>query len=537
MATAKPQKSLLSKYATANIGSWNIQGGLRSAHDSELLMADCEKHNLSVCAFQETHCEPQSFSGKNGKIICLNSETPNEGHSNYGQGFYISNQWLDYLWGIKRINNRISVIRFRTNKYGDKKVNIVIINVYAPTSKLTKTDPEITESFYQQLNSTIETYKKHTHLLIIAGDFNAKIGQKLDETEFYMGSYGKGTRNNNGYQLASFLTDSNLYLTNTTFKCSLKNRTTWSSYIQDKPRFNQIDYIALQKRRLIRYRGILQNSKSFENTIFPSDHRLIITTLNFKAIHRVRYRELIIPPQPQEKLQFDRVHKDISILGTNEDLKTNYQQSITEDIQSYTPEQREDLNTLYSELTKTLIKAVTRVCPNKPDPLSKKVQFSGDPLLQTWSIQRKLIQKKLIRTSKNRRNNLTHIRNILQKNITSRINYLQNEKLNHIAKTLEENKGNKRCFEAQRLLKRHSYTAFQLIDENGNMLHNPTQLIPLVHDWYTKIFSQQGIGPPQCWDGEPRPLSHPITPEEVSIGASKLKNGRAIGPDGLEGEL
>lgn len=39
------------------------------------------------------------------------------------------------------------------------------------------------------------------------------------------------------------------------------------------------------------------------------------------------------------------------------------------------------------------------------------------------------------------------------------------------------------------------------------------------------------------WDGDPRPLSVPITPSEVAIAVSSLNNGRAAGPDDLHGEL
>ena len=56
-------------------------------------------------------------------------------------------------------------------------------------------------------------------MVYICGDFNAKLGRKLNENETCMGYYGRNNdRNENGEHMVNFLMDNNLYVTNTMFR-------------------------------------------------------------------------------------------------------------------------------------------------------------------------------------------------------------------------------------------------------------------------------------------------------------------------------
>ena len=106
---------------------------------------------------------------------------------------------------------------------------MVIINVYAPHSGRTQENPQETERFYQTLQEVIEKNYRNTTILLVAGDFNAKIGKKLSNDENFMGKYSRGIRNTNGRHLAELLLNSNFYLTNTHFQHPAKHITTWQS--------------------------------------------------------------------------------------------------------------------------------------------------------------------------------------------------------------------------------------------------------------------------------------------------------------------
>ena len=174
----------------------------------------------------------------------------------YGQGFYVSLSWVPYYRGAKLISNRISIIQFTVNKSEDRKVIITIINVYAPTTKKVSENSTEGDQIYEELNSTLEFYNRHSYLTFIVGDFNSKLGLKQDVRENFMGNYGKGTRNRNRQLLANFLSESQYYATNTTFTHSMRHRSAWYGHIANKHIYNQIDYILIPTGLLRNYTNV-----------------------------------------------------------------------------------------------------------------------------------------------------------------------------------------------------------------------------------------------------------------------------------------
>ena len=80
---------------------------------------------------------------------------------------------------------------------------ITIINVYAPHSGLKESE---LDDFYEQLNSVIsEVDDSRTAMLILAGDWNAKVGKVSNENrEQCVGNWSRGKRNRSGEKLVAF---------------------------------------------------------------------------------------------------------------------------------------------------------------------------------------------------------------------------------------------------------------------------------------------------------------------------------------------
>ncbi len=162
-----------------------------------------------------------------------------------------------------------------------------VINVYGPTSIRQQQYPEETDNFYDALRTTLRQYTKSNYIVIMAGDFNAKLGLKR-EGEKFLGTYGKGTRNASGEKLAEFLIDQNMYATNTTFCKAMRYRTTWRAIIQDKQINNQIDYIFINRNIIDTHQHFLINSQSHDVMKFNSDHKMVISTFNLSAIYTLK---------------------------------------------------------------------------------------------------------------------------------------------------------------------------------------------------------------------------------------------------------
>src|ERR1700733_4912129 len=140
-----------------------------------------------------------------GKILWSGGETRHEA----GVGFLLSNRARDALLGYKPVSDRIIVARF-----GAQPFNMTVIQIYAPTAASTEED---IDKFYSDLTATVEEVPKQ-EILIVEGDWNAKIGTENSGWEKVMGKFGYGDRNKRGEMLLEFATDNDLLICNTKFQ-------------------------------------------------------------------------------------------------------------------------------------------------------------------------------------------------------------------------------------------------------------------------------------------------------------------------------
>ena len=177
------------------IATWNIHGNINNAANLEQLRNDLRKKKVDIGCLQETYHDEEIFSELDGHLIFVRGKEE-DSHHNYGQGFYVSDEWYKNLLDIHYISNRISVIQFYLNDM-DKTNILTIMNIYASTSLISMKNPEKLQSFYELLEKNYMYYKSRSSLLFLCGDFNAKLGKEIGN-EAFMGHYGKGARNKNG---------------------------------------------------------------------------------------------------------------------------------------------------------------------------------------------------------------------------------------------------------------------------------------------------------------------------------------------------
>ena len=87
-----------------------------------------------------------------------------------------------------------------------KPFNIIVIQVYAPTSNAEETE---VEWFYEDLQDLLELTPKKDIIFII-GDWNAKVGSQ--ETPGVTGRFGLGMRNEAGQRLIEFCQQNTLVI-------------------------------------------------------------------------------------------------------------------------------------------------------------------------------------------------------------------------------------------------------------------------------------------------------------------------------------
>ena len=83
---------------------------------------------------------------------------------------------------------------------------------------------------YEQLEKEINKIKR-TSLLLITGDFNAKIGKrKPNSTEICYGKYSIGIRNEPGQKLIEFCNTQDFFISNSAFPHPAKHITRLITY-------------------------------------------------------------------------------------------------------------------------------------------------------------------------------------------------------------------------------------------------------------------------------------------------------------------
>ena len=146
----------------------------------------------------------------------------------YGLAFavasYLAGGPLRY-WSVS--DRLIAVIQLTLGSHS----TLTIINAYGPTSQVTLRNQDTQDDFYAALYSITTRYSSSA-LILIAGDFNSKLGNKLPN-ELSIGEHSCGIRNTNGSVLAGFLETHGLFACNTAFQHATRHKTTWQGQYRD----------------------------------------------------------------------------------------------------------------------------------------------------------------------------------------------------------------------------------------------------------------------------------------------------------------
>ncbi|CAF1426895.1 unnamed protein product [Adineta ricciae] len=137
-----------------------------------------------------------------------------------GVGFLLSKQAKKALIGYNPINSWIITARFNASPF-----KMTVMHVYAPTSTFSEED---IEAFYNDIDEVLSKTDKRD-VIILTGDWNAKIGSDNSDWKPVMGRYGYSDRNERGERLLEFATAHNLYVCNSRFQNKSDRKWTWAS--------------------------------------------------------------------------------------------------------------------------------------------------------------------------------------------------------------------------------------------------------------------------------------------------------------------
>ena len=127
-------------------------------------------------------------------------------------------------------------------------------------------------SYMQKAIQEIPSYD----VLLVIGDFNARVGNNNEGRDKIMGRNGCGNINDNGHRLCDLCEDNNLAIGGTLFPHKEIHKMTWTS--PDGKTHTQIDHIIINNK----WNNSLLDVKARWGADVGSNHQLLMETLAIK---------------------------------------------------------------------------------------------------------------------------------------------------------------------------------------------------------------------------------------------------------------
>ena len=206
------------------VGSWNVRtmqsdlsvsdkgavvvqgGGLGKLPN---LISSLDKYNVGLAAISEHRWKGQGELQHGGWLFLFCGLT-DDSKSAGGAGLTLSPEWVK-AWGLagrEVVYKSHRLMRARFKKNGRF---VTAISVYAPTHQRTQ---EEKDAFWDGLRELVMS-TPNTDLLLILGDFNARVGRGGQEASMVLGPYGPPETNQAGERLVEFCEEHDLVISST----------------------------------------------------------------------------------------------------------------------------------------------------------------------------------------------------------------------------------------------------------------------------------------------------------------------------------
>ena len=497
------------------IGTFNVRG-LSSETKRDQLSEDLNSLHIDVCCIQETKC-PSGFdviSGYN-RLIGLPSMS-----RHYGLAFAVASYLADGLLRYWSVSDRLAVILLTLGSHS----TLTIINAYGPTSQVTLRNQDTQDDVYAALDFITTRYSSSA-LILIAGDFNSKLGNKLPN-ELSIGEHSCGIRNTKGSVLARFLETHGLFACNTAFQHAIRHKTTWQGQYRYAtngtiiPIYNTIDFVICRQS----HKSLLTDFRAYAVTLLDSDHRLLITQLDLSHLYYV-WSEIAQPPSAKHA----RYNTEQLASGS---IRTKFRDAVSESLPDVNP----NLSASQKwDILKGTLKSAAVTTIGRTESINKNPHCQD--IVAMSETQRNLRLQLNNTRNPARRQELKQQRNRILHAQRRSARDNESVRLDHLASEVERLHDGAKMFRAVREMTRKPASKLKIQDDSGRVICNAAELNERVTQHFGRQFSDPRLMDLPAFTGVPSPLTMPITPVEVQRAISKLNSGRACGHDDLPADL
>ena len=417
-----------------------------------------------------------------------------------GVGFVVKKSLEKHILGYWALSERNMMLKIRA-----KPFNIAIIQTYAPT---TSHNDEEAEVHYEEIQRMLKQVKS-TDVLIVMGDFNAKIG--VEAYQDTVGKFGLGKRNERVERLLQFCIENNLIVSNTFFQHPKRLLYTWKSP-GDITR-NQIDYILINKR----HRNNMKQCKTYPGADIGSDHNPVVAKI------KIRLKKTHKSDQKKEFIDWGK----LNIQEEKEKYLINVQNKFEilslECMEQYRMETTEEKIDNKWQCLKGSINHANKAAPKKVKRAKQK--WMTDEILDLMDQRKK---------AKNTPEYSSLKKEVQEKCRDARENWIESK-----CEELEEcdrNNATKRMHEEIKVItgnRRGNSGSGCIKDKDGNLLFEKDQILNRWSEYAGDLFADNRPPLPTPSNNE----GTPILKSEVRNAMMNSQNGKAPGEDGITTEM
>lgn len=250
------------------LGSLNV--GTMRGRTGEIVET-LTRRKVDVCCVQEVRWRGASarlITGKDSeyKMFWIGKNT-----GLGGVGLLVARKWIDKIIDVKRVNDRLMMIKLLIGK-----TVAAIVSAYAPQQGLSDTEKD---TFYEELISLISKISDD-ELIIIGGDLNGHVGKVANGYEEVHGGYGYGIRNIEGERILEMGSALDMVVCNTLFKKRESRLVTYKSGLSK----TQIDYIMVRSCD----KKIVRDVKVIFGEEVAQQHQLLVCDLEVGLVRGVK---------------------------------------------------------------------------------------------------------------------------------------------------------------------------------------------------------------------------------------------------------
>ena len=491
---------LLRTKANITVGAWNVRT-LNKKGSPELLLNELSKFSVDIVGLSEVRWIGTGVQTLGSFDFFYCGEDKHVG----GVALMVAHKVKHTMIGLNCVSSRLIYARFK-----GQGVNLSVIQAYAPTSASSVED---LNKFYGDLQTTYDSVDK-SDLLILMGDWNAKIGDDFGKWPTVLGKFGLPGCNENGLRLLEFCRANDLSITNTFFKHKLSRKWTWSNH--DGSVKNMIDFVIVRNR----WRSCVLNTRSFPSADVNSDHQLVMSNLRLRFAVRRRNRH---SEGSSGRHDLDKFREPAVVQEFQQEVK----QRLTSLKPSTLDEAAEDFSRILREVADKALGFRKQ----------KKKPWISDITLALIEKRRKLRGVPSMKTSYNQ---LTHqIRHQINDDFESWCEGYC-EEIETLQRTHQTRSMHQKI---KTLLKGNSLKVNTTVinSKDGKILTTDEDLKGRWFEYCSSLYSHNLSVDPNIldplWKDQPQESLPDILESEILDAISKMRNGKAAGIDGVPAEF